>query len=119
MDQQKTFDLVRTRAADIRMIVMTFTISHAALMIVLGLAVPVYRTQESSFRLLRSSCSLGLVPCVHGRRHARHDGGAQRSRRIRDERDGAATGEAADRDFRVVNLVFVALIVAAELMAIY
>ena len=34
MDQQKTFDLVRTRAADIRMIVMTFTISHAALMIV-------------------------------------------------------------------------------------
>ena len=36
MDQQKTFDLVRTRAADIRMIVMTFTISHAALMIVLG-----------------------------------------------------------------------------------
>ena len=36
MDQQKTLDMVRTRAADIRMIVMSFTISHAALLIVLG-----------------------------------------------------------------------------------
>ena len=38
------------------------------------------------------------MPCLHGRRHAGHDGGAQRSRWIRDQRDGAATGEAADRD---------------------
>lgn len=120
MDQQKTFDLVRTRAADIRMIVMTFTISHAALMIVLGfggagLSDSGIQLSLATFIVLGSLWSLAFM-----------DDGLQDMMAGLSDLDGfemSAMGQRLVKTpiviFRVVNLVFVALIVAAELMAIY
>ena len=120
MDQQKTFDLVRTRAADIRMIVMTFTISHAALMIVLGfggagLSDSGIQLSLATFIVLGSVWSLAFM-----------DDGMQDMMAGLSDLDGfemSAMGQRLAKQpiviFRVVNLVFVALIVAAELMAIY
>ena len=120
MDQQKTFDLVRTRAADIRMIVMTFTISHAALMIVLGfggagLSDSGIQLSLATFIVLGSLWSLAFM-----------DDGLQDMMAGLSDLDGfemSAMGQRLAKTpiviFRVVNLVFVALIVAAELMAIY
>ncbi len=120
MDQQKTFDLVRTRAADIRMIVMTFTISHAALMIVLGfggagLSDSGIQLSLATFIVLGSLWSLAFM-----------DDGLQDMMAGLSDVDGfemSAMGQRLVKTpiviFRVVNLVFVALIVAAELMAIY
>ena len=120
MDQQKTFDLVRTRAADIRMIVMTFTISHAALMIVLGfggagLSDSGIQLSLATFIVLGSLWSLAFM-----------DDGLQDMMAGLSDLDGfemSAMGQRLVKTpiviFRVVNVVFVALIVAAELMAIY
>ena len=120
MDQQKTFDLVRTRAADIRMIVMTFTISHAALMIVLGfggagLSDSGIQLSLATFIVLGSLWSVAFM-----------DDGLQDMMAGLSDLDGfemSAMGQRLAKFpiaiFRVVNLVFVVLIVVAELMAIY
>ena len=120
MDQQKTLDMVRTRAADIRMIVMSFTISHAALLIVLGFGGD--GLSDSGIQLsLATFIVLGSVWCL-----AFMDDGMQDMTAGLSDLDGFETSAMGQRlakqpivIFRVVNVVFVGLIVAAELMAIY
>jgi hypothetical protein len=120
MDQQKTLDMVRTRAADIRMIVMSFTISHAALLIVLGFGGD--GLSDSGIQLsLATFIVLGSVWCL-----AFMDDGMQDMMAGLSDLDGFETSAMGQRlakqpivIFRVVNVVFVGLIVAAELLAIY
>tara|TARA_Y200000002_G_scaffold367335_1_gene359266 strand:- start:209 stop:601 length:393 start_codon:yes stop_codon:yes gene_type:complete len=120
LDQQKTLDMVRTRAADIRMIVMSFTISHAALLIVLGFGAD--GLSDSGIQLsLATFIVLGSVWCL-----AFMDDGMQDMMAGLSDLDGfeaSAMGQRLAKQpiviFRVVNVVFVGLIVAAELMAIY
>ena len=120
MDQQKTLDMVRTRAADIRMIVMSFTISHAALLIVLGFGGA--GLSDSGIQLsLATLTVLGSLWCL-----AFMDDGMQDVMAGLSDLDGfeaSAMGQRMAKQpiviFRVVNVVVVGLIVAAELMAIY
>jgi len=112
--------MVRTRAADIRMIVMSFTISHAALLIVFGfggvvLSASGIQPSLATFIVLVSVCLLAFM-----------DDGMQDMMAGLSDLDGFETSAMGQRlakqpivIFRVVNVVFVGLIVAAELMAIY
>ena len=120
MDQQKTLEMVRTRAADIRMIVMSFTISHVGLMLVLGFGGA--GLADSGIQLsLATFIVLGSLWCL-----AFMDDGMQDMMAGLSDLDGfeaSAMGQRLAKQpiivFRIVNVVFVALIVIAELMAIY
>lgn len=120
MDQKTTVEMLRTRAADIRMIVMSFTISHVGLMLVLGfggagLADSGIQLALAAFIVLGSLWSLAYM-----------DDGMQDMMAALSDLDGfeaSAMGQRLAKQpiivFRIVNVVFVALIVIAELMAIY
>ena len=96
VDQQKTLDMVRTRAAtsNDRDVLHHF---HAALLIVLGFGGDGLSDSEFSCPRNVYRARLGLVPCVHGRQHAGHDGGAQRLMDSRPTRWGS-DWRTADRD---------------------
>jgi len=120
MDQDKILDMVQSRAADIRTIVMSFTLAHAALSIVLGFAGA--GLQDSGIRLaLAAWIILGSLWCVGFMDDAMQDMMAGMS-----DIDGFAQSSMGKRlekqpiiVFRIANVVIVALIVIAEIMAIY
>jgi hypothetical protein len=120
MDQQKVFDMVRTRAADVRTIVMSFTLAHSALLIVLGLGGA--GLADSGIQLsLATFTVLGSLWCLAFMDDVMQDMMAGLS-----DIDGFETSAMGKRlaktpiiVFRVANLVIVALIVIAELLAIY
>lgn len=120
MDQQKVFDMVRTRAADVRTIVMSFTVAHSALLIVLGFGGA--GLADSGIQLsLATFTVLGSLWCV-----AFMDDGMQDMMAGLGDLDGfpeSAMGKRLQKTpiivFRIANVVIVALIVIAELLAIY
>jgi hypothetical protein len=120
MEQNNILDMVKSRAADIRTIVMSFTLAHAALSIVLGFAGA--GLQDSGIRLaLAAWIVLGSLWCVAFMDDAMQDMMAGMS----DLEGFAATsmGKRLEKQpiivFRIANVIIVALIVIAELMAIY
>ena len=111
MDQDRYMQMALARAADIRTIVISFTLAHATLSVVLGFAGA--GLDDSGIRLaLAAWIVLGSLWCVAFMDDALQDG-------FMDTAMGKRLEKAPIIVFRIANVVIVALIVIAELMAIY
>ena len=120
MDQNRYMQMALARAADIRTIVISFTLAHATLSIVLGFAGA--GLDDSGIRLaLAAWIVLGSLWCVAFMDDALQDMNAA----MRDMEGfmNTAMGKRLEKApitvFRIANVVIVALIVIAEMMAIY
>ena len=120
MDQNRYMQLALARAADIRTIVISFTLAHATLSVVLGFAGA--GLNDSGIQLaLAAWIVLGSLWSVAFMDDALQDlNAAMRDMEgFMDTAMGKRLEKAPIAVFRIANVVIVALIVIAEMMAIY
>lgn len=119
MDPKTPVEMMKLRAADARMIVMSFTLAHVALVLVLGLGGP---PADSGVRLaLATFTVLGSLWCVAFLDDAMQDlmAAASDVPGFQESAMGKRLEKAPIVVFRVANVVVAGLIVVAELLAIY